>query len=108
MFSRLLVNSARVVGKDGPSVRARFLHSPRPGGPLHGLEIQFHHHAYDWNHTAPLARLLTDLATPGAIVAASSEGGLFEYGADDAIIANLAGNRASSRDDRARGRLRTS
>ena len=39
--------------------------------------------------TAPLARLLADLAARGAIVAASSEGGLFEYGTDDAIVANL-------------------
>ena len=72
-----------------PSARARFLRSPRPREPLHGLEVQFQHHAYDWNDTAPLARLLADLAARGAIIAASSEGGLFEYGTDDAIVANL-------------------
>ena len=33
--------------------------------------------------------MLSDLAARGAIVAASSEGGLFEYGTDDAIVANL-------------------
>src|ERR1043166_6608422 len=35
------------------------------------------------------ARLLAELAARGAIIAASSEGGLFEYGTDDAIVANL-------------------
>src|SRR6201984_3064751 len=71
-----------------PSARA-LLALTAPGGPLHGLEAQFQHHAYDWNDTAPLARLLDGLAARGAIIAASSEGGLFEYGADDAIVANL-------------------
>jgi hypothetical protein len=44
---------------------------------------------YDWNDTAPLTRLVSGLAARGAFIAASSEGGLFEYGTDDAIIANL-------------------
>src|SRR5262249_2609699 len=48
-----------------------------PGGPLEGREIEFQHHAYDWNDTAPLARLLAGLAARGAVIAASSEGGLF-------------------------------
>jgi len=71
-----------------PSAPARLLHSPGPGGPLHGLEVQFQHNTYDWNDTAPLARLLVGFAA-GAVIAASSEGGLFEYGTDDAVIANL-------------------
>jgi hypothetical protein len=76
--------------QDGPTFGARALAAlAAPGGPLHGLEIQFQHHAYDWNDTAPLARLLDGLAARGAIIAASSEGGLFEYGTDDAIVANL-------------------
>jgi len=54
-----------------------------------GSRSQFQHHAYDWNDTAPLARLLAGLAARGAIIAASSEGGLFEYGTDDAVVANL-------------------
>jgi hypothetical protein len=49
-------------------------------GPLHGLEVQFQHHAYDWNDTAPLARLLAGPAARGVMIAVSSEGGLFEYG----------------------------
>jgi hypothetical protein len=77
--------------QDGPTFGARALLAlTAPEGPLHGLEVQFQHHAYDWNDTEPLARLLAGLTERGAIVAASSEGGLFEYGSDDAIVANLA------------------
>ncbi len=76
--------------QDGPIFGARALLAlTAPGGPLHGIDVRFQHHAYDWNDTAPLARLLADLAAQGAIIAASSEGGLFEYGTDDAIVANL-------------------
>ena len=75
---------------DGPIFGARALLAlTAPGGPLHGLDVQFQHHAYDWNDTVPLARLLDDLVARRAIIAASSEGGLFEYGTDDAIVANL-------------------
>jgi hypothetical protein len=76
--------------QDGPTFGARALLSlAAPGEPLHGLEVEFQHHAYDWNDTTPLARLLASLAAHGAIIAASSEGGLFEYGTDDAVVANL-------------------
>jgi hypothetical protein len=76
--------------QDGPTFGARALLAlTAPGAPLHGLEVQFQHHAYDWNDTTPLARLLAGLAARGAIIAASSEGGLFEYGNDDAVVANL-------------------
>jgi hypothetical protein len=76
--------------QDGPTFGARALLAlTAPEGPLHGLEVQFQHHAYDWNDTTPLAHLLAGLAARGAIIAASSEGGLFEYGTDDAIVANL-------------------
>jgi len=54
-----------------------------------GLDIEFRHQSYDWNATEPLANLVALLSSNGAIVAASSEGGLFEYGSDDAIVANL-------------------
>lgn len=57
------------------------------GAPLAGLDVAFDHRRYDWNDTAALAALLRE--TDGAIVGASSEGGLFEYGDDDAVVANL-------------------
>jgi hypothetical protein len=76
--------------QDGPTFGARALLAlTAPGAPLHRLEVQFQHHTYDWNDTAPLVRLLAGLAARDAIIAASSEGGLFEYGTDDAIVANL-------------------
>ena len=75
---------------DGPTFGASALLAlTAPGGPLHGLEVQFQHHAYDWNAPAPLAHLLAGLAARRAIIAASSEGGLFEYGNDEAVVANL-------------------
>jgi hypothetical protein len=64
------------------------------GAPLTGLAIAFNHHSYDWNEPAPLEALLRDLSADGSIVAASSEGGLFEYGGDEAIVANLKALRA--------------
>ena len=76
--------------REGPIFGERALHALMGSeGPLHGLDVQFQHHAYDWNDTAPLTRLLADLNAVGAIIAASSEGGLFEYGTDGAIVGNL-------------------
>jgi hypothetical protein len=57
--------------------------------PLAGLDIAFTHQSFDWNAPAPLADILGRAAAQGAIIAASSEGALFEYGSDDAIVANL-------------------
>jgi hypothetical protein len=62
------------------------------GGPLAGLDIAMRHHDYDWNEPAPLTSLIEKHS--GAIVAASSEGALFEYGSDQAIVANLKALRA--------------
>jgi hypothetical protein len=58
-------------------------------GPLAGHDITFDHRAYDWNDTTLLSDLIAKLANGDAIIAASSEGGLFEYGSDHAIIENL-------------------
>jgi hypothetical protein len=59
------------------------------GHPLEGVDAAFELHDYDWNEPAGLARLLETITAAGGVVAASSEGGLFEYGTDDAIIVNL-------------------
>jgi hypothetical protein len=59
------------------------------GRPLAGYDITFGHRTYDWNDTAPLSALITELAAANAVIAASSEGGLFEYGSDQAILENL-------------------
>lgn len=65
------------------------------GAPLAGLDVVFRQRQYDWNGPASLDALLRDLG-PDAIVAASSEGGLFEYGSDDAVVANLKSLRAGN------------
>ena len=81
--------------RDGPAFGANALAALlAPGQPLHGRDIAWHHTPYDWNATAPLADLVRAFVAAGAIVAASSEGALFEYGSDDAIVANLAALRA--------------
>jgi hypothetical protein len=58
-------------------------------GPLAGLDIAFDHRRYDWGTSDVLKQLVGGLTASGAIVAAASEGGLFEYGSDAAIVANL-------------------
>ena len=57
------------------------------GAPLEGLNVSFEHAPYDWKQPSRLELLLQ--TPPGAVVALSSEGALFEYGTDDEIIANL-------------------
>src|SRR5262249_28281662 len=58
-------------------------------GPLAGSDIRLVHTRYSWDDTQPLAALLDKLRGEQAVIAASSEGALFEYGDDDAIVANL-------------------
>ena len=68
----------------------------RDGKPLAGLDIEFRHIRYDWNKPAILEKLLTGLASESnPIIVASSEGALFEYGSDEAIVANLQRLRAA-------------
>jgi hypothetical protein len=64
------------------------------GGPLEGVDIVMRHHDYDWNQPSLLEALVEKLAVAGAILAASSEGALFEYGSDQAIVGNLRALRA--------------
>ncbi len=64
-------------------------------GPLAGLDIGMRHHDYDWDRPATLERLVEKHISAGAIIAASSEGALFEYGSDQAIVANLQALRAN-------------
>ena len=51
--------------------------------------MEFLYEVYDWNETRPLALRIAQSAEEEAVVAVSSEGGLFEYGDDHAIVANL-------------------
>ncbi|MCB9994175.1 MAG: hypothetical protein H6873_11030 [Hyphomicrobiaceae bacterium] len=66
-----------------------------PDAPLAGLDIAMEHMVYDWRQTAPLTELLAKLADDKPIIAASSEGALFEYGDDQAVLDNLAALRSA-------------
>jgi hypothetical protein len=70
----------------------------QPGAPLHGLhlDLPLRHVSYDWSQADRLPSLLADLGAPAAACAISSEGGLFQYGTDADIIANLAALRAAT------------
>jgi hypothetical protein len=57
------------------------------GGPLAGLRATMDYSRYDWTESRSLLGRHWGLEQD--IVACSSEGGLFEYGEDDAIVANL-------------------
>ena len=67
------------------------------GAPLAGLDVSFDHRRYNWDEPGALGLLVDELVAAGAVIAASSEGGLFEYGDDAAIVANLAALRAGAR-----------
>jgi hypothetical protein len=67
------------------------------GAPLAEMDVRFLHTAYDWREPAQLAELVRGLAAQGAVMAASSEGALFEYGDDEVVIANLRALHAEGR-----------
>jgi hypothetical protein len=66
------------------------------GGPLQGLRVAFRRIRYDWAEVSEVQRVLRETEASGAIVICSSEGGLFEYGSDQEIEANLNALRAST------------
>jgi hypothetical protein len=59
------------------------------GGPLEGLRATILHVPYDWRRPQDLRDRVARLACESPAIALSSEGGLFEYGSDDEIVANL-------------------
>ena len=59
------------------------------GAPLGGLKIEYQFTSYDWGDAKTLRDLLARLGAGTGVFAASSEGGLFEYGSDEEIVANL-------------------
>jgi hypothetical protein len=74
----------------GPQFGANALRAlSAEGGPLAGIDVTFSPEIYDWNEPARLEELIHAAASRGAFIAASSEGALFEYGSDDAIVGNL-------------------
>jgi len=74
----------------GPAFGANVVTALRTSGaPLTDFDITFDRTPYNWNDTAALVSLLASIDEPNAIIATSSEGALFEYGSDEAIVANL-------------------
>lgn len=68
-------------------------------GPLSGVKIQHRHLRYDWTETERLPEILSALNADKSACAISSEGGLFEYGSDEEIVANLRQLRAATPPD---------
>jgi len=74
---------------EGPEFGARALEALLRDGPLRGLEVRFEHIPYSWKDASTLADLVRRSSSPDALIAASSEGALFEYGDDSTILPNL-------------------
>lgn len=74
----------------GPAFGARMLAElSAAAGPLHGIDVGLVHTPYDWRRADDLRPVLVQARASDAITVVSSEGGLFEYGSDDEILANL-------------------
>jgi hypothetical protein len=56
---------------------------------LSGLKVSFQYLSYEWSDTSRLRKVLEGLNAGEAACGISSEGGLFEYGSDEEIVANL-------------------
>ena len=74
---------------EGPEFGQRALAALMRDGRLKGLSIQISRVPYRWNDVATLASLVRELSASDAIIAASSEGALFEYGDDATVLSNL-------------------
>ncbi len=73
----------------GPSFGARAAQAlTAEGAPLCGQKLAVEHVSYDWNDAGRLRDVFAGLSSH-AITAASTEGGLFDYGSDGVIIRNL-------------------
>jgi hypothetical protein len=83
---------------NGPAFGANALAAlSAEGAALAGLDVRLSHHTYNWNEVEPLRELIRKLLAEDSIVAASSEGALFEYGSDAAVVANLKALHAEGR-----------
>ncbi|MDR3640883.1 MAG: hypothetical protein P4L39_06130 [Humidesulfovibrio sp.] len=73
----------------GPTFGALALQAlSQPGGPLAGLDVAFERRHYNWGQPSLLGEVWKDAAGE-TLAAGSSEGGLFEYGDNATILANL-------------------
>jgi hypothetical protein len=73
-----------------PNFGVRALHALRDeSAPLANVAVTLKYVHYNWNDVSALRNLLIQIDAQRGVVAASSEGGLLEYGSDDAIAENL-------------------
>ncbi len=77
------------IDEHGPHFGARAVEALRQeGAPLDGLDVSLQHTSYNWEMPDSL-REVTGGLERDAVMTGSTEGGLFDYGSDDAIVANL-------------------
>jgi len=75
---------------EGPDFGRRALAALQSdGAPLRGLKIEYQFTTYNWSDAKTLRELLAGLGAGKGVFAASAEGGLFDYGSDEEIVANL-------------------
>jgi hypothetical protein len=74
----------------GPEFGKRALEALRgPGSPLQGVAVTLEYVPYDWSEPQRLRDFLAARELKNTVVAASSEGGLFDYGTDLQVSGNL-------------------
>jgi hypothetical protein len=87
---RRIVIAVMDLDDKGPAFGARAISAlTGPGAPLEDLGIEARHFHYEWSKADRLRKLLKELHASKAACGISSEGGLFEYGSDEEIVANL-------------------
>jgi len=90
LAGRRIVITVMDVDPRGAGFGARAIEALRgPSAALSGLEIGFQYLSYEWSETERLRAALEELGGRDAVCGVSSEGGLFEYGSDEEIVANL-------------------
>jgi hypothetical protein len=90
LATRRIVIAVLDPDREGPAFGAvAFDRLREPAGPLAGLDLTFEHRPLAWSETAGLRSELEAIGGRRAFCAASSEGGLFEYGSDEEILEAL-------------------
>jgi hypothetical protein len=90
LAERKIVIAVLDLDSRAPAFGVRAVEALRAAGtPLGGLNTAFQYLSYEWSDAGALRKALEGLDASEAACAVSSEGGLFEYGSDEEIVANL-------------------
>jgi hypothetical protein len=89
LASRRIVLQVLDSDSEGPEFGRRALDALVQSGPLGGITVEFVHVPYDWTEVSTLAEVARQASHSEAIIAVSTEGGLFEYADDPTVLANL-------------------